>query len=93
MGQKVSNVQRALSLIGGIVDITDQSPRPRAIKDKAIANLIGRGIILSNVAETTPLGPASGLPPIVDPIGTLGMALFRRLQSGPGYYVHSSFLS
>ena len=93
MCQEVSNVQRALPFIGGIVDITDQSARPRGIKDKAIANLIGRGIILSNVAETTPHGPASGLPPIVDPIGTLGMALFRRLQGGPGYYVHGSFLS
>jgi hypothetical protein len=64
--QKVSNVQRALSFIGGKVNITDQSARPRGIKDKAIANLIGRGIILSNVAETTPHGPASGSPPIVD---------------------------
>jgi hypothetical protein len=82
-----------LSFIGGIVNITDQSPRPRGIKDKAITNLIGRGIILSNVVETTPDGPASGSPPIVDPIATLAMALFRPLQSGPGYYVHGSFLS
>ena len=80
-----------MSFIGGIVDITDQPPRPRRIKDKAITNLISRWIILSNVPEATPDGPASSSPPIVDPIGTLGMALFRRLQSGPGDDVHGSF--
>jgi hypothetical protein len=85
---KVPNIQRALSFIGGIVDITDQSPRPRRIKDKAITDLISRGIILSNVAKATPHGPASGSPPIVDPIGALGMTIFRRFQSRPGDDVH-----
>ena len=75
------------------MNITDQSARPRGIKDKAIANLIGRGIILSNVVETTPDGPASGSPPIVDPIGALRMALFRGLQSRPGDDVHDLFFA